>query len=227
MARTTWHMTYSGFPWASMTEQGRNFACCGFAAGAWCFGIRHTSCTAGNHGDVVWAPEIWVVVGDVDRIKLRIRVIGEVGELGLFIFVWSGIGQTTRLPPASGCVWGLTPTSCAARKWRWSPGWGSTGWREERRERSELDVEQRHQRLILRMHVRDDYEWRGHNFILSHGVRSVCSRDKVCCGTLQEVYSVYMNSQKEPDGTRTIASVNNFRNRHRSDIRYHLARTNP
>ena len=105
MARTTWHMTYSGFPWASMTEQGRNFACCGFAAGAWCFGIRHTFCTAGNHGDVVWAAEIWVVVGDVDQIKLRIRVIGEVGELGLFIFAWSGIGQTTRLPPASGCVW--------------------------------------------------------------------------------------------------------------------------
>ena len=56
-------------------------------------------------------------------------------------------------------------------------------------------------------------------FILSHGVRSVCSREEVCCGTLQEVYSVYMNSQKEPDG--------NFRNRHRGDIRYHLARTNP
>ena len=43
----------------------------------------HSFCTAGNHGDVVWAPAIWVVVGDVDRIVLQIRVIGDVGELGL------------------------------------------------------------------------------------------------------------------------------------------------
>ena len=34
MARTTWHMTYSGFPWANMTEQWRNSACCGFLAAA-------------------------------------------------------------------------------------------------------------------------------------------------------------------------------------------------
>ena len=36
-----------------------------------------------NHGDVVWALEIWVVVGNVDRIVLQIRVIGEVSEVGL------------------------------------------------------------------------------------------------------------------------------------------------
>ena len=41
------------------------------------------------------------------------------------------------------------------------------------------------------MGVRDDHERRGHNFILGHGVRNVCSRVKVCCGTLQEVNSVY------------------------------------
>ena len=35
--------------------------------------------------------------------------------------------QGVRLPPASGCVRGLTPTSCAARKGRWSPGRGNTG----------------------------------------------------------------------------------------------------
>ena len=105
--------------------------------------------------------------------------------------VWSGIDQAARHPPANGCVRGLTPTSCAARTWRWSPGWGSTGWREERRERSELDVGRRHQRHKMRMRVRDGYEWCGHNFISSHGVPSVCSREKVCCDTLQEVYSVY------------------------------------
>ena len=105
--------------------------------------------------------------------------------------VWSGIDQAARHPPVSGCVRGLTPTSCAARTWRWSPGWGSTGWREERRERSELDVGRRHQRHKMRMRVRDGYEWCGHNFISSHGMPSVCSREKVCCDTLQEVYSVY------------------------------------
>ena len=46
---------------------------------------------------------------------LRIRIIGEVGELGLITCVWRGIDQAARLPPASGCVRGLTPTSCAAR----------------------------------------------------------------------------------------------------------------
>ena len=42
---------------------------------------------------------------------LRIREVGEVGEVGLKTCVWSGIDQAaTRLPPASGCVWALTPT---------------------------------------------------------------------------------------------------------------------
>ena len=30
--------------------------------------------------------------------------------------VWSGIDQAARLPPASRCVRGLTPTSCAAQE---------------------------------------------------------------------------------------------------------------
>ena len=42
-----------------------------------------------NHGDVVWAQEILVAVGDVDRSVLRIRVGGEVGELGLITCAWS------------------------------------------------------------------------------------------------------------------------------------------
>ena len=53
----------------------------------------------------------------------------------------------------------------------------------------------------LGRHQRRDENARGndcdllrHNFILCHGVRSVCSREKVCCGTLQEVYSVYGKS---------------------------------
>ena len=66
-----------------MTKQKRNLACCGFVAAACCFEIRRTSCTVGNHGDVVRTPEISVVFGDVDRIVLRIRVIGEVCEVGL------------------------------------------------------------------------------------------------------------------------------------------------
>ena len=52
------------------------------------------------------------------------------------------------------------------------PGWRNTAWREERRERSKLDVEQRRQRHRTRMRVREDNEWRGHNFVLSNGVRS-------------------------------------------------------
>ena len=33
---------------------------------------------------------------------LQVRVVGEVGEVGLITCVWSGIGQTTRLPPVNG-----------------------------------------------------------------------------------------------------------------------------
>ena len=43
--------------------------------------------------------------GIVDRIVLQIRVIREVGEVGLVTCVWCGIGQTTRLPPVTdGCA---------------------------------------------------------------------------------------------------------------------------
>ena len=41
-----------------------------------------------DHGDVVWAQEVLVAVGDVDRSVLRIRVAGEVVELGLITCVW-------------------------------------------------------------------------------------------------------------------------------------------
>ena len=106
--------------------------------------------------------------------------------------VWSGIDQAARHPPVSGCVRGLTPTSCATRTWRRSPGWGSTGWREERRERSELDAGRRHQRHRMRMRVRDGYEWCGHNFISSHGVPSVCSRESVLWHAPGSVFCVHL-----------------------------------
>ena len=186
-ARTPWHMTYTGFPWASKTEQKRNLACCGFTAASWCLGIRHTFCTAGNQSDVVRTREIWLLSAmsrsdcTQDPCNCRSR------RGWLLPCVWNGIDQAARLPPASGCVWGLTPTSCAAWKWRWSHGWGSSGWSEERREWSELDVEQRRQRHRMGMRERDDSEWPQHNFILSLRVRNVCSRENMCCGTLEEI----------------------------------------
>ena len=136
-----------------MTEQKRNLACCGFTAAAWCFGIRHTSCTVGNHGDVVWAPEVWVVVVDVDRIVLRIHVIGEVGEVGLTTCV-CGRNQSDDQTPSSdwrGALEGNLDGEDASAGWLWMT-------------RTQLYLEP---------------------------LRSVCWREKVCCGTLQEVYSVY------------------------------------
>ena len=65
-----------------------------------CFRIRHAFWTGGNHGGVVWAQEIEVAVGDVDRRVLPSRVAEGVGEIGLIICVWVGIGPATRLPPA-------------------------------------------------------------------------------------------------------------------------------
>ena len=39
-------------------------------------------------------------------------VAEDVGELGLITCVWGGLGQATRLPPASGCAWAVASTSC-------------------------------------------------------------------------------------------------------------------
>ena len=101
------------------------------------------------------------------------------------------IGQATKPTPVrDGCAWSLTPTLCAARKWCRSSWWGSTGWRKEGRELSELDVKQRHQIHRRRMRVRDDYEWRGHNFILSHGVRSVLTKKNVLWHAPRNVFCV-------------------------------------
>ena len=40
--------------------------------------------------------------------------------------VWRRVGQSTRLPPASGCSCGLTPAPCYGRggRWRWEVGAG-------------------------------------------------------------------------------------------------------
>ena len=43
----------------------------------------------------------------------------------------------------------------------------------------------------MRVRVRDDCEWRGHNFILSHGSAQCVLTRKCACGTFPEVYSVY------------------------------------
>ena len=50
-----------------------------------------------DHGDVVWAQELLVAVGDVDRRVLRIRVDGEVDKLGLATCGQTHSSERTRL----------------------------------------------------------------------------------------------------------------------------------
>ena len=118
------------------------------------------------------------------------------GKDGTQNCVWSGIDQAARLPPASGSVWWLTPTSCAARKWRWSLDEEAPG--EERSDGNGVN-------LTLSNDVKDTgsecacgMTMNNVDTTLSWATECavMCSREKVCCGTFQEVNSVYKTDFK-------------------------------
>ena len=67
----TRQMTCTLFPETRGSEQWWNSANCCSLAAAECSGIRCTFWTGGDHGGVVWAQEIVVVVGDIDGCVLR------------------------------------------------------------------------------------------------------------------------------------------------------------
>ena len=102
--------------------------------------------------------------------------------------------ESTRRPDPlqrAGPSWSLTPTACSSRKWRWSPGWGSIGWREERRERSKLDVDQRHQKTQDE-NARAGWLWMTWTQLYLEPRSAQCVLTRKCAvARSNEVYSVY------------------------------------
>ena len=65
--------------------------------------LNYDTCwTDGNHGGVVWVPEIVVAVMDNDRRVLQIPVAEEGGGVGLRTCVWSWVYHSARHPTPAG-----------------------------------------------------------------------------------------------------------------------------